>query len=375
MSGPAGLTSLRLAQFRSHDQARLSFDGRPVAIFGANGAGKTNLIEAISLLSPGRGLRGAEAADLARRPGAPGWRIAAAIATPRGPHEIETGAEPGSGRSVMIDGKPAPQTALARILPVLWLVPAMDRLWTDSAEGRRRFLDRATMSLLPDHAGAVLDYDKAMRDRNRLLRDMVRDTAWYTALETQMARAGAVIAANRAAAIAALAAAQSTGGADAADLFPAADLALVHPDIPLPETEADLSAAFAESRARDLAAGRTLIGPHRSDLTALWAAKAMPAAACSTGEQKALLISLILANARALAARGGALPLLLLDEVAAHLDATRRAALHDAICGLGAQSFMTGTGPELFTDLGPRAQYLAVTDASGLSIVTERTMP
>jgi DNA replication and repair protein RecF len=251
----------------------------------------------------------------------------------------------------------------------------MDRLWTDSAEGRRRFLDRATMSLLPDHAGAVLDYDKAMRDRNRLLRDMVRDTAWYTALETQMARAGAVIAANRAAAIAALAAAQSAGGADAAELFPAADLALIHPDIPLPETEADLSAAFAESRTRDLAAGRTLIGPHRSDLTALWAAKAMPAAACSTGEQKALLISLILANARALAARGGALPLLLLDEVAAHLDATRRAALHDAICGLGAQSFMTGTGPELFTDLGPRAQYLAVTDASGLSIVTERTMP
>jgi DNA replication and repair protein RecF len=375
MSGPAGLTSLRLAQFRSHDQARLSFDGRPVAIFGANGAGKTNLIEAISLLSPGRGLRGAEAADLARRPGAPGWRIAAAIATPFGPHEIETGAEPGSGRSVMIDGKPAPQTALARILPVLWLVPAMDRLWTDSAEGRRRFLDRATMSLLPDHAGAVLDYDKAMRDRNRLLRDMVRDTAWYTALETQMARAGAVIAANRAAAIAALAAAQSAGGADAAELFPAADLALIHPDIPQPETEADLSAAFAESRTRDLAAGRTLIGPHRSDLTALWAAKAMPAAACSTGEQKALLISLILANARALAARGGALPLLLLDEVAAHLDATRRAALHDAICGLGAQSFMTGTGPELFTDLGPRAQYLAVTDASGLSIVTERTMP
>ena len=379
MSGPTGLTSLRLAQFRSHDQARLSFDGRPVAIFGANGAGKTNLIEAISLLSPGRGLRGAETADLARRPGSLGWRITAAVTTPQGPHEIETGAEPGTGRSVLIDGKPAPQTALARILPVLWLVPAMDRLWTDSAEGRRRFLDRATMSLLPDHAGAVLDYDKAMRDRNRLLRDMVRDARWYGALETQMARAGATITANRQAAIAALTAAQTAARTaaqtDAASAFPAAELTLIHPDIPLPGTEADLRAAFADSRARDLAAGRTLIGPHRADLTALWAAKAMPAAACSTGEQKALLISLILANARALAAGRGTLPLLLLDEVAAHLDATRRAALHDAICGLGAQAFMTGTGPELFADLGPRAQYLAVTEASGLSIITERTMP
>jgi DNA replication and repair protein RecF len=371
MPGPLCVTSLRLAQFRSHAQAQLVFDGRPVAIFGPNGAGKTNLIEAVSLLSPGRGLRGAEAADLARRPGTTGWKIAAQLSTPASLHEVETGAAPGEGRWVTIDGKPAPQTTLARIAPVLWLVPVMDRLWLDGAEGRRRFLDRATMSFVPDHASAVLDYDKAMRERNRLLKDMVRDAPWYAALEEQMARAGAQITANRQAAIAALTAAQALAG----DSFPAADIALVHPDTHLPETEEALRSALAEGRARDLAAGRTLIGPHRADLTALWAAKGMPAAACSTGEQKALLVSLILANARALAQRTGAPPILLLDEVAAHLDAPRRAALYDEICALGAQAFMTGTGPELFDVLAGRAQYLSVTEDRGQSTVTERKMP
>jgi DNA replication and repair protein RecF len=367
--GPVAVTSLRLSHFRSHLRADLSFDGRPVAIWGPNGAGKTNLIEAVSLLSPGRGLRGADAADLARRPETRGWKVSAELSTPSGPHEIETGAEPGASRSVTIDGKSAPQLALARIAPVLWLVPVMDRLWVEGAEGRRRFLDRATMSFVPAHAEAVLDYDKAMRERNRLLKDMVRDAQWYGALELQMARSGAVITANRQTAIAALMAAQTEAG----DSFPAADLALTHPDTDLPATEDALRQALAESRPRDLAAGRTLVGPHRSDLTAVWRAKAMPAAACSTGEQKALLISLILANARALRLRGGAAPILLLDEVAAHLDAARRAALYDAICDLGAQAFMTGTGPELFTDLGPRAQYLSVTEDHGLSVVSEKT--
>jgi DNA replication and repair protein RecF len=371
MAGPVHVASLRLSHFRSHLRADLAFDGRPVAIYGPNGAGKTNLIEAVSLLSPGRGLRGADAADLARRPDLRGWRIAADLRTPSAAHEIETGADPGTSRFVTIDGKSAPQLALARIAPVLWLVPVMDRLWVEGADGRRRFLDRATMSFVPAHAEAVLDYDKAMRERNRLLKDMVRDPHWYTALELQMARAGAAITANRRTAIAALAQAQTQAG----DSFPAADLALIHPDTDLPDTEDALRDALAASRPRDLAAGRALIGPHRADLTALWAAKGMPAATCSTGEQKALLISLVLANARALAARTGTPPILLLDEVAAHLDAARRAALYDEICALSAQAFMTGTGPDLFTDLGPRAQYLSVTDAAGLSMVTERTLP
>ncbi|MCC5973090.1 MAG: DNA replication/repair protein RecF [Rubellimicrobium sp.] len=366
MTGLA-LTSLTLSHFRSHRRAVLAFDGRPVAIHGPNGAGKTNLIEAISLLSPGRGLRRAAPQDLARRPEALGWKLVATLATPTGAHEIETWAEPDTARTVRIDGKAAAQTALARVAAILWLVPAMDRLWIEGADGRRRFLDRATMSFLPDHAGAVLDYEKAMRERNRLLKDMVRDPAWYAALEGQMAQSGARISANRATALAALAAAQ----AEAETAFPAAELGLTHPEGPLPETDEALRSALSDNRPRDLAAGRTLIGPHRVDLTAHWRAKDMAAADCSTGEQKALLISLILSNARALAARTGTPPILLLDEVAAHLDAARRAALYDEICGLGTQAFMTGTGSELFEALDARGQSFVVTETGGRSTVTE----
>ena len=352
----AAITHLVVAQFRSWQALRLALDGRPVALSGANGAGKTNLIEALSLLSPGRGLRGAASADLARRPGTDGWKVAAEFFG----HEVETGAGPGQGREVRIDGKAAPQVALARLGAVLWLVPAMDRLWTEGAEGRRRFLDRATMSLVPDHAEAVLEHERAMRERNRLLRDMVRDPHWYGALEAQMARAGARITAGRRAALAALAQAQ----AGAASSFPAAELTLTHAEGAPPDDESAAAQALAAGRARDMAAGRTLSGPHRADLAAVWAEKAMPAAACSTGEQKALLISLILANARAIAAASGRVPVLLLDEVAAHLDAGRREALYDEICAMGAQAFMTGTDSTLFAALGGRAQHLCVTETA-----------
>jgi len=362
---------LTLSHFRSHRRASLSFDGRPVAIWGTNGAGKTNLIEAVSLLSPGRGLRGASVDDIIRRPESLGWKLGATLTSAGQGHEVETWAEPGAARQVKIDGKSMPQLALARIARILWLVPAMDRLWTEGADQRRRFLDRTTMSFDPGHAEAVLDYDKAMRERNRLLKDMVRDGHWYGALESQMARAGLRVHAGRLAAIAALSAAQEA----AQTAFPAAALTLTHPDITMPEDEAALTAAFAASRPRDLAAGRTLIGPHRSDLEAVWLAKGVSARDCSTGEQKALLISLILANARAIAAQTGAPPILLLDEVAAHLDAARRASLYDEISALGAQAFMTGTGPELFMDLGARAQYLEVTEVAGISAVVERTTP
>ncbi len=362
---------LTLSHFRSHKRAALACDGRPVALYGPNGAGKTNLIEAVSLLSPGRGLRRAGVDEIARRPEALGWKVTATLRGPDGGHEVETWAEPGEARTVRIDGKTAPQNALAKVAPLLWLVPAMDRLWIEGADGRRRFLDRMTMSFVPDHAEAVLDYEKAMRERNRLLKDMVRDPHWYGALEGQMAQAGVVIDANRHAALLAL-----TGAQDSAETgFPAADLDLIHPDTDLPKTEADFRDALAASRPRDLAAGRTLVGPHRCDLTAVWRAKGVAAADCSTGEQKALLISLILANARALTAGRGASPILLLDEVAAHLDAARRASLYDEICALGAQAFMTGTEPELFADLRQRAQYVEVTEANGTSTLTERTAP
>jgi DNA replication and repair protein RecF len=254
--------------------------------------------------------------------------------------------------------------ALGRIARVLWLVPAMDRLWTEGADGRRRFLDRATLSFEPSHADAVLTYEKAMRERNRLLKDMVRDPHWYAAIEAQMAEAATQITANRTRTIAALAAAQAA----AVSAFPTALLTLTYAD-PLPD---DLQSALADHRSRDMAAGRTLLGPHRADLDAVFADKNVPARDCSTGEQKALLISLILANARALAQDFGAPPILLLDEVAAHLDATRRAALYDEICALGAQAFMTGTGPELFAELGSRAQYAEVTETHGQSAVERK---
>lgn len=361
MSGLAILT-LQLSHFRSHRAARLEFDGRPVALVGANGAGKTNILEAVSLLSPGRGLRRAAVEDLARRPEAIGWKVAATVAGLSAAHELETWAE-GGPRQVRVDGKAAPQLALARILRMVWLVPAMDRLWIEAAEGRRRFLDRTVLSFAPDHAEAVLAYEKAMRDRNRLLKDEVRDPHWYGALEAQMAASAAVIAANRADALARLMAAQE--GAETA--FPRASLTLVHPE---GEVE-DLATALAENRRRDLAAGRTLLGPHRVDLQAVFSAKGVPADQCSTGEQKALLISLMLANARALATDLGRPPILLLDEVAAHLDAGRRAALYDEICALGAQAIMTGTEPGLFDSLGARGQSFAIADDIGQSSIRE----
>lgn len=362
------ITDLLLSHFRSHRRTALAFDGRPVAIFGPNGAGKTNILEAISLLSPGRGLRRAAGADLARQPEAVGWKVAATVAG----HEIVTFGEGDGARAVLIDGKPVPQVGLGRVARVLWLVPSMDRLWIEGADGRRRFLDRMAMSFLPDHADVALAYEKAMRERNRLLKDMVRDGAWYAGLEAQLAAAGVTIAANRAVALARIGAAQV--GGDTA--FPVAELALfTPPEAAFPEDAAAFAHTLAAGRARDMAAGRTLTGPHRSDFSAIYATKGQPAAQCSTGEQKALLISLVLANARALAAQSGGAPLLLLDEVAAHLDSGRRAALYDELAALDAQTFMTGTGQELFDSLGGRAQAIEVTEIGGLSQTTERTLP
>lgn len=360
--------ALSLSHFRSHRRAALALDGRPVALFGPNGAGKTNILEAVSLLSPGRGLRRAAADDMARRPEALGWKIRAELVTGDRFHEIETGAEAGQSRSLKIDGKPEAQLALAGLARIVWLIPAQDRLWIEGAEGRRRFLDRLTMSFFPDHGEAVLTHDKAMRERNRMLKDMVRDAMWYEAVEAQMAEAAERITRHRAEAVARLVAAQE--GAKTA--FPVAALSLIEAEGSEGlVTAEDFATAHAASRPRDMAAGRSLIGPHRSDLGAVYAVKRTEARHCSTGEQKALLISLILANARALKTDTGAAPLVLLDEVAAHLDAGRRAALFDEICALGGQAWMTGTGPELFAELGERAQHFEVTDRDGQSTVRE----
>lgn len=360
------VTSLRLSHFRSHRAAQLDPGNGLIALYGANGAGKTNLLEAVSLLSPGRGLRRATPEELPRRPEALGWKVAAEIESLSVVHECETWAEAGQPRQVRIDGKASPQMALGRIARMVWLVPAMDRLWSDGPEGRRRFLDRVALSFEPGHAEAVLDYEKAMRERNRLLRDGVRDARWYAALETQMADAGYVMRANREAAVARLMAAQD----GVTTTFPKAEVAVVDPG-----AQDDLASALAASRPADLAAGRTLVGPHRADMAAVFAEKGVPAGLCSTGEQKALLLSLVLANARALRHEFGAPPILLLDEVAAHLDTGRRAALYGEVEALGAQAWMTGTGPELFEGLAHGATYFEVTEAGGQSTIKPREAP
>jgi DNA replication and repair protein RecF len=363
------ITSLTLSHFRSHKSTKLEPEPSPIVLFGANGAGKTNVLEAVSLLSPGRGLRRGRAEDMARTPENIGWKIGAELRSLGRIHEVETRLEASGTRQVKIDHKTAPQVALGRLARMVWLVPSMDRLWLEGADGRRRFLDRLTMSFEPSHADVVLAYEKAMRERNRLLKDQVRDDSWYHALEAQMAKSGARIHTNRQEALMLLAGAQDA----AHTAFPKADLAMLHPHggVDVPEDPEMLIQALDDNRPLDLAAGRTLIGPHRVDLQAVYSTKGKPAKDCSTGEQKALLISLILANARALSDTFGAPPIILLDEVAAHLDADRRAALYDEICALKAQAWMTGTEAALFAGLADRAIFLEVVESESGSVVLE----
>ncbi len=354
-----------------------------MAFYGPNGSGKTNVLEAISLLSPGRGLRRAPLAEMARAPEAIGWRVTATLKGAGAGVELATSVDfrEGARRHVQIDGAAQPQAALGRLVRVLWLTPAMDRLWAGAAADRRAFLDRATLSFDPGHAERSLAYDKAMRERNRLLREGRFDPSWLSALESQMAESGAALALARADCAHRMMLAQR----DAKTLFPKAEIAILGPmedrlaeviraggdaDSESLEIAEEFSAALAGSRMRDAAAGRTLDGPHRSDLQAVFAAKGQAAHLSSTGEQKALLISLVLANARALTEGEGA-PILLLDEVAAHLDADRRASLYAEIADLGAQAWMTGTGAELFEALGEGALKAEVAEGPDGSMMRE----
>ena len=364
------LTRLSLSHFRSHKSANLEIGDKPIAIYGANGAGKTNILEAVSMLSPGRGLRRAKTEELMRQPDAIGWKISASVDTGIDPIELETRYEGEGSRIVSIDGKTASQVALGKILRIVWLVPVMDRLWVESATGRRRFLDRLALSFEPDHATISSQYERAMRERNRLLKDGISDPAWYRAIEDQMAQSGSIIEANRLNTIARIHNAQENTDTE----FPFADLELIGSDISSIETSAEVMRDRLEhSRPRCLAAGRSLIGPHRDDLNAIYRAKNLAASQCSTGEQKALLVSLILSNARALATDAGTTPIILLDEVGAHLDEGRRAALYDEICALGAQAWMTATDLALYDALGNRADYIQISEGSESSILEWKT--
>ncbi|MBX3445713.1 MAG: DNA replication/repair protein RecF [Parvibaculaceae bacterium] len=361
------LSRLVLTDFRSYARTELHLDGRPVVLTGENGAGKTNLLEAVSLLSPGRGLRGAAYAELARDSGAGGWAVAATLETDGGPVRIGTGLEPGMdhasrSRAVRVGGEQAGPSALAELVALVWLTPAMDRLFVEGAGERRRFLDRLVMGFDPAHGARANAYERALRERNRLLADQVFDDAWLSGLEEQMAEHGVALAAARLEMLARLRGALAAAGDGA---FPRADVAIEGVLEAALETEpaVDVEDRFIrllkEMRARDAGAGRTLDGPHRSDLLVRHMGKDREARQCSTGEQKALLLGIVLANARLMAAMGRP-PLLLLDEVAAHLDSERRAALFDEIIGLDLQAFMTGTDPSLFASLGSRAQNLHV---------------
>jgi DNA replication and repair protein RecF len=380
VAGPAATSSwverLQLTAFRNYNGLSLSVGPQPVVLCGPNGSGKTNLLEALSLLASGQGLRGAPYQELAKL-GEAGWAVAARLRTQHGGVDIGTGGsaspETGrrSGRIVRIDGEDQSGSgALADYIEMVWLTPAMDGLFTGPASERRRFLDRLIACFDPGYRPRVGQFERAMQQRNRLLAEDVRDASRFHGFERIMAETGVAIAASRAAAVAEVQAAiDLRRSAPAGSVFPWAELALsgtLETDLagrPALDVEDDYLRALAGGRERDRAAGRALEGPHRSDLIVGHGPKAMPAKVCSTGEQKALLIGLVLAHADLVRQRHrGAAPILLLDEIAAHLDPQRRAALFEEIVALGAQVWMSGTDLEAFAALGERAQNHRVED-------------
>ncbi len=360
---------LTLTNFRNYAGLSLELKPGPVVLSGDNGAGKTNLLEAVSLLAPGRGLRRAPYADVAREGGDGGFALHAKLDGPEGEVDIGTGimaAEAGEGgRRVRINGAPARNAdELLQWLRVMWLTPSMDALFTGPAGDRRRFLDRLVLAIDAAHGQRALAYEKAMRGRNRLLAENSRDGAWFEAIETQLAETGVAIAAARAELVRLLAAKIEQLPGDGP--FPQADIALSGEleaqvgTMPAVDVEEGFRRALATGRERDRAAGRTLDGPHRSDLIVRHRPKSMPAELCSTGEQKALLVGIVLSHARLTGEISGMTPILLLDEIAAHLDAGRRAALFSILEDMNCQAFMTGTDAALFSSLEGRAQFLTV---------------
>jgi DNA replication and repair protein RecF len=375
------ITTLTLTDFRSYASATLPIQAGTVVLHGPNGAGKTNLLEALSLFTPGKGLRGATAPEMGRRePGeATGraWAVAAVITDAEGETKLGTGVQSAGAarRIVRIDGETAPPGRLLDHLRPVWATPEQDRLFSDARAERLRFFDRLVFAADPSHAAAVSAYEKALRERLRLLTDgaegqnssgrLAADPLWLDALEIRLGEAGARAALARAGALATL---QTAIDARADRPFPQADLGLTGEAEGLAATGSDADAiaahirdGMARARPRDAAAGRSLFGPHRSDLTALHREKNRPAAEGSSGEQKALVLNLILAQITRLADQS-APPVLLLDEAPAHLDTARRAALFDEIEALGLQAFMTGTEAELFAPLRGRAQFVRVAD-------------
>jgi DNA replication and repair protein RecF len=370
-----GVTRLVLTDFRNYREARLTLGTEPVVLTGPNGAGKTNLLEALSFLAPGRGLRGAKLTEIDRRPGSgcdppdSGWAVAAVVATRQGELRVGTGRDrmARERRVVRIDGEPVRgQTVLGERLGVVWLTPPMDRLFSEGPSGRRRFLDRLVLGLDPAHASRVTAYEQALRERSHLLRDGAADAAWLGALEEVMAEQGVAVAAGRRDTVQRL----DRACAEAEGPFPRAQLRLVGTvegwleEMPALAAEAKFVAALVTNRQSDGQAGGAAIGPHRSDLAVSLAETGIAAEFASTGEQKSLLIAILLAYAALQQAMRGEPPLLLLDEIAAHLDASRRAALFEALVRLDSQAWLTGTDAALFAPLSCHAQHLSVREGT-----------
>jgi len=343
---------LQLTDFRSYETALIEAAAGLIILTGDNGAGKTNVLEALSLLSPGKGFRNAALSEMAREGGCGDFAIAARLS---GGTDLGTGTLPESPqrRQVRINGVSASANAMAEWLSLLWLTPAMDRLFTDSPGGRRRFLDRLVLALEPGHAGHAASYEAAMRSRNRLLSEPGHaDPAWLDGLEAAMDEHGSAIQLARLRTI--------QGLQHRLDQQPKGPFARAALSIAANDSSVPLAEQLRYGRARDTAAGRTLAGPHRDDLRVHHLDKDQPADRCSTGEQKALLLGITLAHADLVAERRGHRPILLLDEIAAHLDPSRRAALFDRLAAGGGQVWMTGTEPALFTDAPKETQRLTV---------------
>ena len=358
-----------LKDFRSYATLDLALAGSLVALVGENGAGKTNLLEALSLFAPGRGLRRAQLAECARNGGAGGFAVSIEVEGDGEPRQLGTGLEPSPEAALRvnrIDRAPvASARAFADHLRIVWLTPTMDRLFTDSAGERRRFLDRLVLAVDPNHGARVNQFERALRGRNRLLEEGSRNSHWLDAIEREAAELAVAVAAARSECVSRLKATIALERDDSSP-FPWADLALDGDveqwvaKMPALAAEERYRLALSEGRGRDAAAGRTLVGPHVGDLLARHGPKDMPAAQASTGEQKALLVGLVLAHARLVADMSGMAPLALLDEVAAHFDPRRRAALFEALARIGGQVFLTGADPAAFADLAGRAQLFDV---------------
>ena len=377
---PHALRRLALADFRNYAALTLELPGGAIVLTGANGAGKTNILEAVSLLVPGRGLRQAGLEDLTREKGAGGWAVAGRIEAEGGLLAIGTGLTAGSqatSREVRIDSEPASSVnALGEVFSAIWLTPQMDGVLSGPPGDRRRFFDRLVLAGDPAHGRRYAAFERAMRQRNRALEDRRPDSRLLDAIEAEMAAHGVAVAAARIAALDALCAEIAGAGRDASP-FPWADLSLAAPveeavaASGATAAEDGYRAALARGRLADARAGRTLEGPHRSDLLVRHGPKDVEARRASTGEQKALLVGLMMAHAGLIARRqGGRAPVLLFDEIAAHLDDLRRQALFDAISDLGVQAFMTGTDMPLFSALTGRAHFLEVV-AGSVSVVPQ----